>query len=238
MQMLRAIVFSAVLAGLGAGLFVSAIDMFGTTPLILAAEQYEQAGGSGGHQHSHGSGDEAAGAAHEEAGWAPADGLERTLYTTLANVLTAIGYSFVLVGIFSLRGKTVGPREGLLFGLAAFLSVMIAPSLGLPPELPGTPAGDLVARQIWWAATVFGTAGGLALLVFVREAWAAGLALLLFVAPHVYGAPMPPAGEHALAPEELSHRFIVVATITNLLLWAAIGALSAYFFDRFSKADD
>lgn len=242
MNIFRSIVFSAVLAGLCAGIVVSVLDIFGTTPLILAAEKYEQAGASDGHAHGDGAAQDTATAAGghdhgDEEGWAPADGLERTLYTSGANILTAIGYAFILTGLFSLRGKPAGWHDGLLFGLAGFVSVMLAPALGLPPELPGTPAGDLTARQTWWAATVISTAAGLGLLAFVKKPWAGALAILLLVAPHLVGAPQPSEGEHALAPEMLSRRFVVVATVTSLIFCAALGTFSAYFHARFSKAD-
>ncbi len=237
MNIFRSIVFAAILSGICAGLLVTALGAFGTTPLILAAEKYEQAGESADHAHDDGQAQAEHSHGDEEA-WAPADGLERTLSTGVANILTAIGFALVLTGIFSLRNRSVGWREGLLFGLAGFVAVVLAPSLGLPPELPGTPAGDLAERQIWWIATVVFTACGLGLIAFVKQPWAAGVALLLFVLPHLYGAPLPPDGEHALAPEAMSHRFIVVSEMTGLVFWSALGVLCALFFTRFRGAEE
>lgn len=247
-MILRNILFTAVLAALCVGLVNTVADYFGTGRLIQQAEVYEKAGETAAmadaHQHAH---DQAASAAtppnaaadaghhHDEGGWEPADGAERTAFTLLANVLTAFGWALVLAGIFALRGRPIDWRTGLLFGLAGFVSVLLAPSLGLPPEVPGTPAADLSDRQIWWVATALCTAAGLALIAFVPRGWAAVLAIVLFVAPHIYGAPQPPEGTHALAPEALAHRFQVVATLTSLIFWAALGVLSALFFSYFSK---
>lgn len=252
MNIFRSIVFAAALTGVCVGVLDSAADYFGTGPLILQAEVFEQAGEAQ-PAHDHAAMDMAQPAApaasataqpgaveehhHDEGGWEPADGLERTGFTLVANILTAFGYALVLTGIFSFRGKAVSWRDGLLFGLAAFVAVMVAPALGLPPELPGTPAGPLAERQIWWVATVACTAAGLWLIAFVPRGWAAVLALVLFAAPHLYGAPLPPEGAHALAPETLQHRFVVVATITSLVFWAALGVLAARFFGYFSKAE-
>lgn len=241
MTIFRNILFAALLTALCVGVFNSVADYFGTGPLILQAEVYEQAGAPAGEGHSHAGGEAAAPAAaasghdHSDDAWEPADGFQRTAFTLLANVLTAFGYALVLTGIFSLRGKAISWREGLLFGLGGFIAVLIAPSLGLPPELPGTPVADLTARQIWWVSTVVSTGAALALLAFVPRPAAAVLALVLLVAPHLYGAPQPPAGEHALAPEALSHRFVVVASVTGLLFWSALGVLSALFYGYFSK---
>ena len=271
MSFLRSIVFTSVLVGLIAGLAISVVQKFGTGPLILQAEVYENAGEAAPTEpaamsaapgtsapaagavpaHDHAPGTPAAHSheaplaattghdaavpahAHDEDGWSPADGFERTAYTVAANILTAIGYSFVLIGLFTLRGRPVSWREGLFWGLGAFAAVMLAPMLGLPPELPGTPAGPLFERQVWWIATVIATGSGLALLAFRQKPWAAVLAILLIAAPHIVGAPVAPEGEHALAPEALEHQFVIAAVLTSLVFWAMIGALSAGIFRRF-----
>ncbi len=243
MSSFRNIVFTSVLVGLIGGVAVSAMQAVGTTPLILQAETYESAGGEAPHSHDTAPATDAQTTAqapahtheHDEDAWAPADGFERASYTVAANVLTAIGYALVLTGLLSLRGTNGGWREGLLWGVAGFAAVMLAPMIGLPPELPGSPAAALAARQTWWIATVAATGGGIALIAFRREPWAAVLALLLIVAPHVVGAPLPPEGEHALAPLPLERQFIVAATVTSFVFWALIGTLSAFFLKRFQS---
>lgn len=251
MSFLRSIIFTSMLVGLIAGTAISVVQAFGTAPLILAAEVFENTGApavSTPHDHAPGTpaahshdaplaaiSQDAAGPAHQhdEDGWSPADGFERIAYTVAANILTAIGYSFVLVGLFTLRGRPVTWREGLFWGLGAFVAVMLAPMLGLPPELPGTPAGPLFERQVWWIATVAATGSGLALLAFQRKPWTAVLAIVLIAAPHIVGAPLAPEGQQALAPEALEHRFVIAAVLTSLVFWAMIGSLSAGIFRRF-----
>ncbi len=249
--MFRAIVFSAVPVGIITGIAITLMQMVGTEPLILQAETYENAGPAAPEsaapaEHSHAAAapahDHAATSAEVEAhdaaghdhgeGWSPADGFERTAYTLGANVLTAIGYSLVLTALLSMTNVSHGWRTGLFFGVAGFASVMLAPMVGLPPELPGSPAAELAARQTWWIATAVATAAGIGLLVLRREAWAAVLAIILIAAPHVVGAPLPPAGVEPLAPLELERRFIVVATVTSFVFWALLGALSGTFLKR------
>ncbi len=156
-------------------------------------------------------------------------------------ILTAIGYALVLSAILSIAGQMGaaqhgGWRTGLLFGLAGFASVMLAPMLGLPPELPGSPAAQLGARQTWWIATAIATAVGIALFAIRREPWAAVLAVALVAAPHVIGAPPPPDGEHPLAPLALERQFIVAVTVTSFVFWALLGALSGALLKRFEAA--
>ncbi|MEB2844645.1 cobalt transporter [Rhizobiales bacterium RZME27] len=253
--MFRSIVFSAVPVGIITGIAITLMQMVGTEPLILKAETYEDAGpavpeSAAPAEHSHAAATpahdhampeteaeahDAAGHDHGE-GWAPADGFERTVYTLGANVLTAIGYSLVLTALLSMTSFTFGWRTGLFFGIGGFASVMLAPMVGLPPELPGSPAAELAARQTWWIATAVATAAGIGLLVLRREAWAAVLAVILIAAPHVVGAPLPPAGVEPLAPLELERRFVVVATVTSFVFWALLGALSGTFLKRLSPS--
>ena len=45
------------------------------------------------------------------------------------------------------RGHVLTPRVGIIWGLAGFIAVHFAPAIGLPPELPGSSAADVGARQ-------------------------------------------------------------------------------------------
>jgi cobalt transporter subunit CbtA len=125
-------------------------------------------------------------------------------------------------------------REGLLWGLAGFVVFTAAPGLGLPPELPGMPVAELTARQTWWIATAAATAIGLGLLAFRPAAWAAILGLGLIALPHLIGAPLAPES-HSEVPAALSHRFIVVVTLTSLLFWALLGVSTSIVFERISR---
>jgi cobalt transporter subunit CbtA len=229
MAIFRAIVFSAVLAGLIVGGLVTALQHLGAVPLILQAEVFEQQARTAGHAH-----DAATAHMHEDdEGWAPADGLERNAYTALFNLVEWIGFGLLLNGAFVLRGRSVAWREGLFWGLGGFAAFVIAPGLGLPPELPGVPAADLLARQAWWIGTVAATVGGLAAIAFGRSWWLAASGVLLLMLPHLIGAPHL-ASVATNVPEALSHRFIVATTLTGLLSWSLLGSLSGQFFRRFA----
>ena len=101
--------------------------------------------------------------------WAPAKGIERAAYTALANLVLGFAASLMLLGMMLLRSEAIDARRGLLWGAAAFVGVSLLPALGLPPELPGTPAADIFERQIWWFGAAAASGGGIALLVFSRN---------------------------------------------------------------------
>jgi cobalt transporter subunit CbtA len=248
MQMFRRLFIAAASAGLLSGLFVTLIHQVTTVPVILAAEVFEKAAEAPApaadvapsaadaasteqaHDHDHA----AEGHTHGGDEWEPQDGFERTAYTVLADLLTGVGFALLLIAVFAVSGRAVDWRQGVYWGLAGFAIFILAPGLGLPPEVPGTAAADLTARQIWWVATALLTAGGLALLFYVREPkplWVA-VALALIVVPQAIGAPQPDEYASA-APEALAHRFIVATMIAQLLFWAVLGALSGYFYKRF-----
>jgi cobalt transporter subunit CbtA len=242
MAALRAIVFASALAGLIVGIVVTLAQQLGTVPLILHAEVYEKAaearepaGQPPAHEHAMAAAGPAQQHEHGAMAWAPADGFERNAYTALFNVLDWIGFGLMLTGLLVLLGRPVTWREGFLWGLGGFAAFVLAPSLGLPPELPGVPAAPLTPRQIWWLATVLMTAIGLWLVVFRRSPLAAALAILLIAAPHLIGAPQLAEFETNV-PDALSHRFVVAVTLTTLLSWALLGGLSGYLYQRFARA--
>ena len=235
MPVFRSIVFSAALAGLIVGVVISIAQFFGTVPLIQQSEIYERKAGTppAGHDHASSSNDQNKAHSHESE-WEPEAGLQRNAFTVAANILTAIGFALLLTGVYAIRGRQVMWREGLLWGLAGFVVFTAAPGLGLPPELPGMAVAELTARQTWWIATAAATAGGLCLLAFRPAAWAAVLGLALIALPHLIGAPLAP-DSHSEVPATLSHRFIVIVTLTSLLFWALLGVATSLAFERISR---
>ena len=237
MPVFKSIVFSAALAGLMVGAVISVAQFFGTVPLIQKSEVYERKASAEAPPTGH----EQAGAPHEhgkahshDREWEPEDGFQRNAFTVAANILTATGFALLLTGLYAIRGRPVTWREGLLWGLGGFVVFTAAPGLGLPPELPGLPVAELAARQTWWIATAAATAAGLCLLAFRPAAWAAVLGLGLIALPHLIGAPLA-LESHSEVPAALSHRFIVVVTLTSLLFWALLGVSTSVAFGRISR---
>jgi cobalt transporter subunit CbtA len=227
--MFRRIFFAAALAGLVAGLFATSFQWLRVIPLILEAETYENAAGAtAGHDHDATGADAAA----EE--WAPADGFQRTIYTLLTNVLTGIAFALLLGAAFALSGE-VDWRRGVYWGMAGFATFMLAPAIGLPPEIPGASAAALQDRQLWWLATVVATGLGLALMLRTKGVEWIALGAVLIAAPHLIGAPQP--AEHGgLAPESLAREFAVAALVSGFLFWLVLGAMSGYFYERFKTS--
>src|SRR5258706_2406870 len=147
MSVFRSIVFSAVVSGLIAGAAVTAVQQFGTVPLILKAETYEHDAAEpeaapaavapasqnmSGHDHSthdHAAHQQAAQQApdahrhddaheHDAAAWKPAEGLQRHAFTAAANVLTAIGFALLLAGHYALRGGPLQRHDRPPLGLS------------------------------------------------------------------------------------------------------------------------
>lgn len=241
----------ALLAGLLAGLAISAIQAVTTTPLILHAEEYEGPDHAAAHRAGGGYAKldpEARGLpaprpilAHggAPAGASPEQGavdVERLLKTTLANVLTAFGFALLLCACYVLHGAPLDGRRGVLWGIAGYTVVSLAPALGLPPELPGTIAAELTARQTWWAMAAAATAGGLWLMVFGRARWMAPAGVVLMALPHLAGAPHPEemGGD---VPPELAARFAAASLVTAAVFWSMLGWLSGTLSRRFRLTD-
>ena len=232
--MLNRIFFVALIAGFVSGLALTAIQLGSSIPIIEFAETFEDGAGALVDQpiHSHGESAQAHDhgalnpSGHEP--WAPEDGIERALWTGVTNVLLGFGgglliaAGLVLHGLF--LGKQVNSLIGLAWGCAAFLSFSLAPALGLPPELPGTAAAALEARQVWWIGTALATATGLAMIAYCRWIWMVA-AIALLALPHVIGAPHPAVHE-SLVPAEVEEKFIIMAVGTSMIFWLSLGSLT------------
>ncbi len=218
--MFQRIFFAAVVSGVIAGLFATAVQSVRVIPLIYEAEKYERREPIPIPQTHEDHADEG-------------DGLSRLALTLVSNVVSAIGFALLLVGGFALRGD-VDWRRGILWGVGGFIVFALAPSVGLPPELPGTAAAPLPHRQLWWILTVAGTAAGLLLLAFKPGALFKALGVVLLILPHVIGPPRPEAGG-GLAPEALVNSFILTALVGSLVFWVVLGLCAGYFFGRLNK---
>ena len=179
-------------------------------------------------------------AAHDHAGvahahvaekWAPGNGAERTFYTAVSNIVTAIAFSLMLVAVFLLRGKTVDMNSGILWGAAGFAVFALAPALGLPPELPGMTAAALESRQVWWIGTVIASSIGIGLFTESKTILPKIAALALLAAPHLIGAPHPFLFDSNI-PAELSAQFVVASLVTSAFFWFVLGGISGYLYKR------
>jgi len=228
---LKNLLVATALAGILSGLLLTLVQRIQVVPLILEAERYEQAANASPedeHGHSHAA---VANQEHTHAAWQPEHGWERTLFTAMANILSASGFALLLGSVTTLRNKAINWRSGLGWGVAGYLTFFIAPSLGLPPELPGTESAALVPRQIWWAATAIATGSGLWLVIFSRQVALRIVGAALLVAPHLLGAPQPEF-HSSTAPDELARAFIAATVIANATLWLSLGGLFGFFQGR------
>jgi cobalt transporter subunit CbtA len=218
------ILSGALIAGLVAGLLAAMLNLWTLTPLILEAESFE-----GGHVHLHDDGTEHVHAAPE----AP-PGLSRAMSTLAMTLVTYAGFALVLgagMALAARAGHRADARTGLLWGLAGFAAVQLAPAAGLPPELPGLASADLGARQAWWALCAAATAGGLATLAFGRRAAVVALGAALILLPHLLGAPQPPSHDGTVPPG-LAAAFATRSLGVAALSWATLGALAGSLAER------
>ena len=234
----RRIFLAAILAGLVAGTFVTMVQAAKIWPLIAAAEVYEKAGEAvpatapGAHAaHDHG--------AAMAMDWEPADGAPRILFTLLANILVAVGFGLLLSAGFALReaygGVPADATNGVFWGIAGFAAFQLAPAFGLAPEPPGAVAAALFARQSWWVGTALATAGGIALIAFVKRPLWKLIGVAAIVAPHIVGAPLP---DHVggTAPAELAGRFVAASLVSAALFWLVLGGFGGWLYGRLSRS--
>jgi cobalt transporter subunit CbtA len=250
--MIARVLSAGLLAGFFAGLAIAALQNYTTTPLIIAAEVFEDAGAPAAAPaswrpetgrphtgearlilvHSDHKDATAGNAAGDDEEWAPADGLERIAFTSMATIAAAIGFAFLLLGGMLAAGDGITERRAMVWAAAGFVATGLAPAAGLSPELPGMAAADVAGRQSWWFVTATLTA--LSIWLFLRSEGVGlrVLAVLLLIAPHVWGAPHPVGAEASRVPAELAARFAATSLAVHAALWIATGFAAAFFWQR------
>lgn len=239
--MFRHIFTSALFAGFAAGLLAAVLQLWLVQPILLEAELYESGAASlaaapepsAAHDHAHATTAHSHGGEAEAfriGGFAPVrDGL-----SLLFSVVIYTGYAFFVVAAMAMasdRGVAVTARRGMLWGLAGYVAFQLAPAVGLPPEVPGSIAAELAARQIWWVGTALSTALGLGLIAFGRDWTAWGVALALLAGPHLVGAPEA-VGFGGVVPAELASAFAARALGVGMASWVVLGLACGHFWQR------
>lgn len=248
--MFQRMLASAVFAGAAAGLIAALLHFAFVQQLILVGEHYETGalthfssgnpaagtvaadGSQIGHAHVAGTAGAVAGHAHAEV--SGASDLKRNALTVLFMVLVYVSYGMLMAAGFGFAeslGHRIGPASGLLWGIAGFAAFQMVPAMGLAPELPGTIAAGLGARQVWWWGTVGATVSAIGLLAYGRKTWAFVVAGVLLALPHVIGAPQI-EGYFGLAPPEVAAAFTARVLGTGLAVWACLGWLAGHFWAR------
>jgi cobalt transporter subunit CbtA len=228
--MTKSLLSGGVIAGAVTGLAVAFLQFFLIQPLIVEAERYETGElvlmGVAQDEPS-GSSSDTVPSAHDAH---DADDefsvVVRSGLTVLTLVLTWSGFGLVAGAALATHRALWGPHSISVpaLALSGFAAFVLSPSLGLPPELPGMQAAELSDRQMWWVMTAAATVAGLFLSSGVKS-WLGRLAgLALMVAPHLLGAPQPPASVPVIPPD-LAALYSARALGLSLIGWLALASL-------------
>jgi cobalt transporter subunit CbtA len=238
---------SALFAGLFAGLIAVVLQFFLMQPLVLEGEAYETGakvhfGGviaafatdaqampdDGAQPHVEGDGH-----SHENAGEEESNAA-RFAWAFFAEFVAWAGYGLIMAAGFAIAerlGQKITTQVGLLWGIAGFVSFQLMPGLGLPPELPGIPAADLNARQIWWLGTAISTLMAMVAFAYGRSLVFIAVGVGLLILPHLIGAPHL-VGFYGKAPPGLAAEFVSHSMVVSMAAWAVLGLLAGYFWQR------
>ena len=237
--MIGRFVLAALVAGFLAGGVLMVLQNARLTPLILAAEVYEQADDA--KKDAVAGQEQTAAPACKEtmpgmkmcpdngaAEWEPAPGLQRIGLAGVASLLAGGGFAAILAGLSMLLNVPITRANGWIWGLSGFFAVHLATGAGLAPEIPGMPVADLTMRQIWWVGTIIATGGAIYCFAIRKEFWAPFLGVVLLVVPHIIGAPVAPEGETSVPPG-LAAEFAANALAAAAVFWLVMGVLLGRF---------
>lgn len=230
--MIKKMLASALIAGGAAGLLAALLHFAFVQDYLLLGEAYETGEithfAAGHSDQAHEVAEPAHG--HDEA----PEGAMRNGLTVVFAVLVYSSYALIMVAGFGLVrsfGKSITAREGLIWGIAGFAAFQLLPAMGLAPELPGTIAGDLGARQVWWWGTVVATIIAFGLMAYGGSVLTLALGIAVLAAPHLIGAPMV-EGFSSPAPAELGAIFAARVLGVGLIVWAAMGWIAGAVWEK------
>lgn len=226
------LIVKALIIGFFAGFLMCVMQIFLLNPIIFEAESYEVID-----SHSH---------ENEEESWAPSDGYERTYFTLMASVLVGVGFASVLLALISYfqlmkrSGQQITLFHGLLWGVGGYLALFLAPSIGLPPEIPGMERAPVEYRQLWWLFTAACVVIAGLVTAFSQNKYRF-FAIFLIALPYLIGAPelsglqsFHPDPGVAQAQASLQSQFILFSGLANLIFWLVIGVCAAKFLKKYS----
>ena len=227
--MFKNIFVSAVVCGAIAGVLATVMQMLLVTPLLMEAELFE----TGQSMHFITDGSPESPIKHVDIWEDP----YRHLMTLCFNLVTFTGFGFILVAamaFFQKRGFTLSKAEGIVAGVSGFIVFQLAPSVGLPPELPGTIGVTVGLKQTWWIITMLSTTVGILLLFLDKHKVVSGAGIVFITIPHLIGHPKLET-YFGVAPPELAAEFASRALAVSLIAWIILGVISSQFWKYLEK---
>ena len=227
--MFKNIFVSAVVCGAIAGVLATAMQMLLVTPLLMEAELFE----TGQSTHFIIDGSPESPMKHVNIWEDP----YRHLMTLFFNLVTFTGFGFILIAamaLFQKRGFSLSKAEGIVAGVSGFIVFQLAPSVGLPPELPGTISVAVGLKQAWWIITILSTMVGILLLFLGKYKVVSGAGIIFIIIPHLIGHPKLET-YFGVAPPELAAEFASRALAVSLVTWIILGVISSQFWKYLEK---
>ena len=227
--MFKNIFVSAVVCGAIAGVLATVMQMLLVTPLLMEAELFE----TGQSMHFITNGSPESPIKHVDIWEDP----YRHLMTLCFNLVTFTGFGFILVAamaFFQKRSFTLSKAEGIVAGVSGFIVFQLAPSVGLPPELPGTIGVTVGLKQTWWIITILSTTVGILLLFLDKHKVVSGVGIIFITIPHLIGHPKLET-YFGVAPPELAAEFASRALAVSLIAWIILGVISSQFWKYLEK---
>ena len=222
-RMIQKFLTSALFAGAGAGFAAGLLQLVFVQPVLLHAELYET-----GQLVHFGAASNVS--AHQDLGEVD---IARDGLNVLFTMFLFTGYGLILLPLMVLASEhyefEINSKTGLIWGVAGFVVINMAPGFSMAPEVPGVATAEVSARQIWWFATV--ACAGLALwLIAFGRGWPMWLsAIALLIVPHAYGAPEPEVFLGTV-PTEIGALFAARALGTSMAAWAILGLFAGHFW--------
>ena len=157
--------------------------------------------------------------------------LERTIFSFIANILIATGFSFFFASTLTLINYSLDYKRILLIGFFGFLSFCLLPSISISPQPPGTLQADIMLRQFLWLLTASFSVIGLGLFVYKKEIKWRIINFVMLIIPHIVIILFIKVSPVNNLPSDLVFKFIFSTIILSSFI-SMLSIVMGYFYKK------
>ena len=158
--------------------------------------------------------------------------LERTIFSFIANILIATGFSFFFASALMLINYSLSYKRILLIGFFGFLSFCLLPSISISPQPPGTLQADIMLRQFLWLLTASFSVIGLGLFAYKKEIKWRIINFVILIIPHIVTILLIKVSPVNSLPSDFVFKFIFSTIASGAVLWLMLSVAMGYFYKK------
>lgn len=158
--------------------------------------------------------------------------LERTIFSFIANILIATGFSFFFASVLTLIKHSFSSKHIFLVGFFGFLSFCLLPSISVAPQPPGSIQIDIMLRQFFWLLITSFSIIGFGLFAYKKEIQWKIISFVILIIPHIIIMLFIKDSLVSNLPSDFVFKFIFSTILSGAFLWLILSMVMSYFYKK------